>query len=70
MKLILITLLLILMVCYTQKERFTMYIKTPFDYQAIGTSPLNYYMKPLYRKPYRFPYQFKSTYPINHMTYN
>mgnify|MGYP001269847412 CR=1 FL=1 len=66
--LILIVVFLIF-ICYSNKEYFTSYVKFPFKYQDIGTSPIVMYNKPLYRKPYRYPYMFKSSYPINYMRY-
>jgi hypothetical protein len=59
----------LILLCYLNKDHFTNYIRTPFNYQDIGTSPLVFYNKPLYRKPYRFPYMFESTYPVNYMRY-
>jgi hypothetical protein len=56
-------------VCYFNKDHFTDYVRMPFNYRDIGTSPLVMYNKPLYRKPYRFPYMFKSSYPINYARY-
>ncbi len=29
-----------------------------------GSSPLNYYTLPIYKKPYRYPYVYHSSYPI------
>ena len=69
MKHIILIIALLIFICYSNKERFTGYIKFPFKYEDIGTSPLVMYNKPLYRKPYRFPYMFKSTYPMNYMRY-
>ena len=63
------SLILLVAVLYTKKEKFTMYTLKPFNYKHIGTSPLNYYNKPLYRTPYRYPFKFKTTYPTNYMTY-
>ena len=54
-------------VCYLNKDHFTDYVRYPFKYRDIGTSPLVMYNKPLYRKPYRYPYMFKSSYPSNYM---
>ena len=53
----------------SKKEAFTTYTQNPFKYQKIGTSPLNYYPKPRYRLPYRYPYTFHSSYPTNHATF-
>mgnify|MGYP004355342483 CR=1 FL=1 len=66
---ILMIFVLLIIVCYYNKEDFTEYVKNPFGYRSIGTSPIVMYYKPLYRKPYRYPYAFRSTYPIDYMSY-
>ena len=66
---IIMVFILILILCYYNKEDFTEYIRKPFNYRNAGTSPLVMYNKPLYRKPYRYPYIFRSSYPINYMSY-
>jgi hypothetical protein len=48
------------------EEKFTMYAQNPFKYNKIGTTPLSYYPKPRYRLPYRYPFKYSSSYPINH----
>ena len=63
------------------KENFTPLSKTEFadgttswgvytqgPFYEIKTHPRNpvFYVKPLYRKPYRFPYKYMSSYPITH----
>ena len=65
---IILLFLAILLSC--NKENFTGYIKNPFNYKEVGTSPLVFYNKPLYRKPYRYPFSFKTTYPIEYMRYH
>ena len=60
---------IMIIVCYYNKEDFTEYVKDPFNYRSVGTSPLVMYNKPLYRKPYRYPYAFRCTYPISYMSY-
>jgi len=30
-----------------------------------GSSPLNYYTLPIYKKPYRYPYVYHTSYPIS-----
>lgn len=50
-------------------ENFTTYTQNPYEYQKIGTTPLSYYIKPRYRKPYRFPYKFYKSYPNKHFEY-
>ena len=48
------------------KSAWHMYTQSPFYF--IKTHPDNpvFYEKPLYRKPYRYPVGYSSTYPINH----
>jgi hypothetical protein len=68
---IVISIVTLLVICLmmSKKEAFTTYTQYPFKYQKIGTSPLNYYPKPRYRLPYRYPYTFHSSYPTNHATF-
>ena len=64
------SIILLLVICYTKKENFQMYKILPFNYKKVGTDPLVYYNKPRYRYPYRYPFHFKSTFPTNYMRYN
>lgn len=32
-----------------------------------GSSPLNYYTLPIYKKPYRYPFMYHTSYPISTM---
>jgi hypothetical protein len=63
------------------KENFTPLSKTEFGdgttswgiytqgpFYEIKTHPRNpvFYVKPIYRKPYRFPYKYMSSYPVTH----
>lgn len=66
---ILLLFILLLVVCYYNKESFTLYIKNPFGYVDIGTSPVVYYNKPLFREPYRYPFTYNSSYPIKYDRY-
>ena len=40
------------------------YMDKPFNYLRTGSNPLNFYNKPLFREPYRYPYKFHSSYPL------
>jgi hypothetical protein len=44
------------------------YTQGPF--YELKTHPRDpvFYVKPIYRKPYRFPYKYMSSYPVNHMS--
>lgn len=63
------------------KENFTPLSKTEFadgttswgiysqgPFYELKTHPRDpvFYVKPIYRKPYRFPYKYMSSYPITH----
>ena len=46
------------------KEEFTTYNIEPYNYKTTGANPLSFYNYPRYRKPYRYPFKFYSSYPI------
>ena len=48
------------------KESFVSYTSFPFEYIYTGSDPLQFYNKPRYRKPYRWPFRFISSYPYSH----
>lgn len=50
-------------------ETFVTYEKKPYNDWTTGSTPLNYYTLPLYKKPYRFPFQYRTSYPISNMRY-
>ena len=50
------------------KEQFANYIKGPFHDVTTGSTPLNFYRKCLYRKPYRYPFKYQSSYPLPHLS--
>lgn len=65
---------LLLLVAFTlyyfnSRENWTMYQEKPYNYQRIGASPLHFYRRDRYRKPYRYPYKFYSEYPTKHFRY-
>jgi len=51
-------------------EHWANYRTRYYDYARTGTDPLIYYAKPIYRKPYRWPFTFFKSYPYPHMSYN
>jgi hypothetical protein len=64
--------LIILCLIYLQiqsKEMFTPYTYGPFNYSTTGSDPLSFYMYPIYRQPYMYPYQYQTNYPYSRMTY-
>lgn len=60
---------LIVICLINKKENFAMYLRRPFNFYDTGTRPLVFYNKPIYRKPYRHPYQYLSNYPKDYMRY-
>ena len=50
-------------------EHWEIYKQKPYGYLKTGASPLQYYQQVRYRKPYRYPYQFRKSYPVDHMSY-
>ena len=60
---------LIVICLINKKENFAMYLRRPFNSYDTGTRPLVFYNKPIYRKPYRHPYQYLSNYPRDYIRY-
>ena len=50
-------------------ENWEVYKQKPLGYAITGASPLNFYERPRYRKPYRYPLKFRQSYPYDHMTH-
>ena len=50
-------------------EKWANYRTPYYDYARTGNDPLMFYTKPVYRKPYRWPFTFYKSYPYPHMTY-
>lgn len=50
-------------------ENWEVYRQKPLGYVKSGSKPLNFYAQPRYRKPYRFPFQFTKTAPIEHQNH-
>jgi len=51
------------------KENWTVYKQKPYNYYLSGSSPLGFYRRDVYRKPYRYPFKFNSSYLLNNRTY-
>lgn len=75
---ILITLILLILLyyffiwiyqCINKNETWANYVTPYYDYVKTGSDPLMYYAKPIYRKPYRYPFQFYKSYPYPHLSY-
>lgn len=67
--LLIITFILISLFKPGALENWEVYKQKPYDYVKTGSSPLNFYERPRYRKPYRYPLKFRQSYPYDHMTY-
>lgn len=51
------------------QENWANYRTPYFDFARTGNDPLMFYNKPVYRKPYRWPFTFFKSYPYAHMSY-
>jgi hypothetical protein len=52
----------------TKKENWINYMNVPFGEIDTGSDcPVGYYIRPQYRKPYRYPYGIEQSYPIKHI---
>lgn len=65
--------LIIVCACYLASnqimENFETYYYDPFNYGTTGADPLSFYKYPIYRKPYRYPYKYYSSFPYPYLTY-
>jgi len=52
------------------KEKWENYMRTPFNYISTGATPIDFYRKDLYRKPYEYPFKFFKSYPVPSMQYH
>ena len=70
---VVVILLIVSSLCYLNlnisMENFETYFYDPFNYGDTGADPLTFYRYPIYRKPYRYPYQFYSSYPYPYLSY-
>ncbi len=51
-------------------EKLENYMRTPFNYIDTGSTPIDFYKKNLYRKPFDYPYKFFKSYPVPSMQYH
>lgn len=49
------------------KEYFHNYRLKPYNYVYTGNDPLYFYNYNRYRKPYRWPFRYYSSYPYSHL---
>jgi hypothetical protein len=52
----------------TKTENFVPYKRNPYGYWRTGADPLNYYQMNAYRKPYRYPYTYHTSFPYPYET--
>ncbi len=52
------------------KEKWENYMRSPFNYLSTGATPIDFYRKDLYRKPFDYPYKFFKSYPVPSMQYH
>jgi hypothetical protein len=52
------------------KEKWQNYMRTPYNYISTGATPIDFYRKDLYRKPFDYPYKFFKSYPVPSMQYH
>lgn len=52
------------------KEKWENYMRTPYNYLSTGATPIDFYRKDLYRKPFDYPYKFFKSYPVPCMQYH
>ena len=52
-----------------QPKGWDIYTQSPFYFMKTSPNKPVFYEKPLYRKPYRFPFGYMSSYPFNHFSH-
>ena len=52
------------------KEDWQNYMRSPFNYLSTGATPIDFYRKDLYRKPFDYPFKFFKSYPVPCMQYH
>jgi len=52
------------------KEDWQNYMRSPYNYLSIGATPMDFYRKDLYRKPFDYPFKFFKSYPVPCMQYH
>ena len=52
------------------KEKWQNYMRTPYNYISTGATPIDFYRKDLYRKPFDYPFKFFKSYPVPSMQYH
>lgn len=70
--LLLILIIIFLLICSfypSSLENWIPYKQKPLNYINTGQNPLKFYERKRYRLPYRFPFQFNKSYPVDHLSY-
>lgn len=52
------------------KEDWQNYMRSPYNYLSTGATPMDFYRKDLYRKPFDYPFKFFKSYPVPCMQYH
>ena len=63
-----IPLFLLILCCLTYTECFQNYKLSPYGEVYTGNDPLYFYKYNRYRKPYRWPFRYLSSYPYLHLS--
>lgn len=72
---IILLLLVIILGCFCLEkkikkvENWDLYRQKPYGYVKTGSSPLTFYERPRFRKPYRHPVTFDQGYPTPHKSH-
>jgi hypothetical protein len=71
---LIIIIIILMMMCGTNKidlkEKWQNYMRSPYNYLSTGATPMDFYRKDLYRKPFDYPYKFFKSYPVPSMQYH
>lgn len=70
--LFLVLVIIFLLICVYNPivlENWEIYKQKPLNYIQTGSSPINFYERKRYKKPYRYPFQFIKSYPVDHLSY-
>ena len=69
---LLILIIIFLLICSfhpSSLENWVPYKQKPLNYIKTGRNPLKFYKEKRYRLPYRFPFKFIKSYPVDHLSY-
>lgn len=66
---LIVIIILIAFLVYEDKENWANY-ERGYNYLSTGQTPMYFYQKNLYRKPYNYPFQFFSSFPIPNLSFH